>query len=104
MFAAYFAITVKPNDVEKFLETCLEEAKASVRDEPDCYRFDVMRDKSNPNRFCFLEIFTDVQALERHYETPHFNKMWEIIEPMMDGDLGQTDMELIYSSDTSLGF
>ena len=102
MFAAWFTITVKPNDVEKFRETVLEEAAASVRDEPDCFRFDVMRDRNNPNRFCFLEIFKDAQALERHYGTPHFKKMWNIIEPMIDGDLGQTDTDLLYSSDTSL--
>jgi len=106
MYAAYFVLNVKPNDVKRFRETVLEEAAASVRDEPDCYRFDVMRDRNSPNRFCFLEIYKDAQALEKHYETPHFKKMWNIIEPMLEGagDPDQTDLDLIYSSDTSLKF
>jgi len=103
MFAAYFTISVKPNDREAFLETCLEEAQASARDELDCYRFEVFRDKNDENRFCFLEVFKDEQALEAHYETPHFVKMWQIIEPMIDGELGQTDMDFVYTSDPSLG-
>jgi autoinducer 2-degrading protein len=103
MFAAHFVINVKPDDVEEFLEACLIEAKASVRDEPDCYRFDIMRDNNKERRFHFLEIFKDAQALESHYETPHFTKMWGIIEKMIDGELGQTDLDLVYSSDSSLG-
>lgn len=103
MFAGYFTISVKPKDREVFLETCLEEARASARDEPDCYRFEVFQDKNDENRFCFLEVFKDEQALEAHYETPHFVKMWQIIEPMIDGELGQTNMDFLYTSDTSLG-
>jgi quinol monooxygenase YgiN len=41
--------------------------------------------------------------LEAHYETPHFSKMWQTIENMIDGEMGETAMELIYSSDGSLG-
>ena len=103
MFAAYFTINVKPNDMEKFLEACLENGKASVRDEPDCYRFEILRDRSNQERVCFMEVFKNEQALEAHYRTPHFSKMWRTIETMMDGEPGETDMDLIYSSDDSLG-
>jgi len=104
MFAAYFVLVVKPQNTERVLEVCLEEAAASVRDEPDCYRFDVMRDRKNPNRLCFLEIYKDADALERHYETPHFVKMWRIVEPLLEtqGDPDQTNLDLLYSSDTSL--
>lgn len=103
MFAAYFTIDVMPNDMEKFLGACIEEGKASVRDEPDCYRFEILRDKNNQNRVCFIEVFKNKQALEAHYETPHFSKMWQTIENMIDGELGQTDMEFVYTSDHSLG-
>jgi autoinducer 2-degrading protein len=103
MFAAHFVINVKPDDVDEFLQACLVEARASVRDEPDCHRFDIMRDRNKQNCFHFLEIFKDAEALENHYETPHFIKMWGIIEKMIVGELGQTDLDLVYSSDTSLG-
>ena len=112
MFAVYVTINVKPNDMEKFLGACIEEGKASVRDEPDCYRFEILRDKNNPNRFCFMEVFKNEQALQTHWETPHFSKMWQTIEHMIDGEIGQTDlwnsidqtdMEFVYTSDDSLG-
>ncbi len=112
MFAAYFTIDVKPNDMEKFLEACIENGQSSVRDEPDCYRFEILRDKNNQNRICFMEVFKNEQALETHWETPHFSKMWQTIENMIDGEIGQTDlwnsidqtdMEMVHSSDDSLG-
>ncbi len=92
MFAIYVTVDVKPNDMEKFLETCIEEAKASVRDEPDCYRFEMLRDKINQNRICFMEVFENEQALQTHQETPHFSKMWQTIENMIDVEIGQTDL------------
>ena len=112
MFAIYVTVDVKPNDMEKFLETCIEEAKASVRDEPDCYRFEILRDKNNQNRICFMEVFENEQALQTHQETPHFSKMWQAIENMIDveigqtdlwNSMGQTDMDFVYTSDDSLG-
>ena len=103
MHAAYFTINVKPNDMEKILEACIENGQASVRDEPDCYRFEILRDKNNQNRICFMEVFKNEQALETHYETPHFSKMWQTIENMVDGEIDQTDMEMVHSSDDSLG-
>ena len=102
MFAARFVINVKPEDVEKFQEAVVEEAKASVRDEADCYRFDIFKDRSKSNCFHFLEVFTNADALEKHYETPHFVKMWQTIEGMIEGKLQQTDLDLVYSSDTLL--
>ena len=102
MFAAYFTVSVKPNDIEKFLEACLENAKASVRDEPDCYRFEMLRDKNDQNRICFIEVFKNEQAMEAHYETRHFSKLWQTTENMIDREMGETTMELIYSSDGAL--
>ncbi len=103
MFAAYFTVNVKPNDMEKFLEACIENGQASVRDEPDCYRFEILRDKNNQNRICFMEVFKNEQALQTHWETPHFSKMLQTIENMVDGEWDQTDMESVYSSDGSWG-
>ncbi len=116
MFAIYVTADVKPNHIEKFLEACIEEGSASVRDEPDCYRFEILRDKNNPNRICFIEVFKDEQALQTHQGTPHFSKMWQTIENMIEAkineetgqidlwnSMGQTDMEFVYTSDNSLG-
>ncbi len=112
MFAVYVTINVKPNDMEKFLGACIEEGKASVRDEPHCYRFEILRDKNNPNHMCFMEVFKNEQVLQTHWETLHFSKMWQAIENMVDVKIGQTDlwnsmgqidMDFVYTSDDSLG-
>jgi quinol monooxygenase YgiN len=111
MFAIYVTINVKPNCMEKFLAACIEEGKASVRDEPDCLRFEILRDKNDPNRVCFMEVFKDEQSLQTHWETPHFTEMWDTIEDMIDARAGETDlwnsieqvdMDFVYSSDDSL--
>lgn len=112
MYVAYVTVNVKPKDLEKFLKACIEEGQASVRDEPDCYRFEILRDRNNPKRVCFFEVFKNVEALHTHWETPHFAKMWETIESMIELEPGETDlwnamvttdMDFVYTSDVSLG-
>jgi quinol monooxygenase YgiN len=90
--------------MEKFLEACIENGPAFVRNEPDCRRFDILRGKNDQDRICFIEVFKNEQALQAHYQTPHFSKPWRTIENMVDGEWGETEkMALIYSSDGSLG-
>lgn len=111
MYAIFVTMNVKPGCIEAFLEACVEEGKASVRDEPDCLRFEILRDKNNPDSVRFMEVFTDEKALETHWETPHFHKMWKTIEHMIEVDndeleifdaVEQVDMDFVYTSDPSL--
>jgi quinol monooxygenase YgiN len=103
MFAAHFTINVKLDDLERVLEACIENGQVSARVEPDGYRFAIFMHKNNPNRVRSMEVFKSEQGLEARYETPHFSKMWEIIEDMIDGELGEAGMEFVYSKDGSLG-
>ena len=85
----------------------MENASATDRDEPDCYRFEILRDKNDQNRVCFIEVYTNERALEAHFETPHFTKFWQTIENKIEGidgrKVSRTDLEFIYTSDRSLG-
>ena len=111
MFAIFVTVNVKPNCMEPFLAACVEEGEASVREEPNCLRFEILRDKGDRNRVCFIEVFNDEQSLQVHWETPHFEKMWETIKDMIDSGDGETElwdlfqqveMDFVYSSDSAM--
>ncbi|CAK9037051.1 (4S)-4-hydroxy-5-phosphonooxypentane-2 [Durusdinium trenchii] len=43
--------------------------------DPGCVRFDLLRDRDNPNRFLFYEAYTDDEGITQHKTTPHY-KAW----------------------------
>ena len=49
-----------------------ENARASVREEPGCRRFDVLEPKGEADRIFLYEIYDDRAAFEAHLKTPHF--------------------------------
>lgn len=65
-------LQVKPEHLSEFLEVARHDAEHSEKDEPGCLRFDVSRDRDDPNRFYFYEVYRDEAALEAHRQTPHF--------------------------------
>ena len=76
MYAIFVTINVNSDQADEFVAACIENGQTSVRDEPDCLRFEILRDKNDQNRLCFMEVFKNEQALKTHWETPHFAKMW----------------------------
>ena len=63
---------VDPRHMEAFLPLMLENALASVRDEPGCLQFDVCTDPDQPGQVFLYELYTDLAAFERHQTMPHF--------------------------------
>jgi autoinducer 2-degrading protein len=74
MFALVVPLKVKPEMREKFLAAALDDSTCSVRDEPGCLRFDVLRDTEDPNKFYYYEVYKDEAARMAHRETPHYAK------------------------------
>ena len=70
----------------------------SVRDEPDCFRFDILRDPDIETRFYLYEVYTDESAMQVHMETPHFKRWWATVEDMID-DIGSIKMDTVFPSD-----
>jgi len=69
------SLEIKPEHVEEFKKAAAIDAVGS-RTEPQCYRFDVIQDKSDPNKFVFYEAYeNDGDAITFHRATPHF-KAW----------------------------
>eukprot|EP00747_Dinoflagellata_sp_TGD_P078808 gnl/TRDRNA2_/TRDRNA2_160242_c1_seq1.p1 gnl/TRDRNA2_/TRDRNA2_160242_c1~~gnl/TRDRNA2_/TRDRNA2_160242_c1_seq1.p1 ORF type:complete len:220 (-),score=45.08 gnl/TRDRNA2_/TRDRNA2_160242_c1_seq1:98-703(-) len=52
--------------------------KSRVADlDPGCYRFDLLRDRDNPNKFIFYEAYKDDEAAAFHKTTSHYNSWAE---------------------------
>ena len=99
MYKGYFVtINVKPGDVDRFTEASFADAQGSVRDEPDCFRFDILRDPDIETRFYLYEVYTDESAMQVHMETPHFKRWWATVEDMID-DIGSIKMDTVFPSD-----
>ena len=62
MHAIFVTINIKPGYREQFKEASLGDSQGSVRDEPGCFRFDILEDKTDPNRFYLYEVYEDEEA------------------------------------------
>ncbi len=72
MFVVVVFFEAKPEHVADFKSSILENAAASVRDEPGCRQFDVAQDPARPEQFFLYEIYDDEPAFKAHIETAHF--------------------------------
>lgn len=76
-FAIIVTIKLKPGTAEEFKPHILENATASVRDEPDCHQFYVNQAEDDPDTFFFYEVYTEAASLDNHREQPHYKKFFE---------------------------
>jgi (4S)-4-hydroxy-5-phosphonooxypentane-2,3-dione isomerase len=61
---------VRPESRDAFRKAVLENAAASVRDEPGCLTFDVCEDAAG--EFFLYELYASAKAFEVHLAMPHF--------------------------------
>ena len=74
---------VKPGQMAAFRKVIDENARASVRDEKGCSRFDVCADRKDPNRILLYEIYDDRAAFDAHLKTKHFALFNEASAPLV---------------------
>ncbi|MBA62916.1 MAG: antibiotic biosynthesis monooxygenase [Planctomycetaceae bacterium] len=98
MFSIFVTINVLPEHVEEFKNASLGDSEGSVRDEPECYRFDINQDESIPTRFYLYEVYQDENAFEHHLTTPHFLTWKAKVEPWFVGDLDIVRMNTVFPS------
>ncbi|MCH8207257.1 MAG: antibiotic biosynthesis monooxygenase, partial [Chloroflexi bacterium] len=96
MISIFVTIQLKPGFREQFAEASLGDAQGSVRDEPGCFRFDILHDDSDPNRFHLYEVYTDQAALEAHRETPHYKKWRATVQDWFDGEPQRVPMTTVF--------
>jgi autoinducer 2-degrading protein len=74
VFAIFVSVKIKPEKRDQFLAAIEDDSICSVRDEPGCVRFEVLQDKSDPDRYYFYEVYKDEAALEAHRQFPHYSR------------------------------
>ena len=79
MFSVVVALAVRPERLDEFVDGIRANARASLRDEPGCLRFDVHQNVSDPTRFLLHEIYVDEQAFsDEHRSAPHYATWREV--------------------------
>ncbi|WP_171052536.1 putative quinol monooxygenase [Ruegeria sediminis] len=84
MLAGFFAINVKPEHREAFVEAGVAVAKGVIGGDPGAFQFQMLVDAADPNRFYFFEIYRDEAAGKAHMESEVFRTWWNTVEPMLD--------------------
>jgi len=82
MLIVHVHVHVKPEFVDAFRETTLENARHSVQ-EPGIARFDVIQQLDDPTRFILVEVYRTPEDPARHKETTHYQKWRDMVEEMM---------------------
>eukprot|EP00930_Biecheleria_cincta_P023315 TRINITY_DN1686_c0_g1_i1.p1 TRINITY_DN1686_c0_g1~~TRINITY_DN1686_c0_g1_i1.p1 ORF type:complete len:252 (-),score=55.66 TRINITY_DN1686_c0_g1_i1:52-726(-) len=75
--AVLVTVEIKEDRVDDFLKA-MEDDVTKSRDktlDPGCLRFDLLRDRENPKKFVFYEVYTDDEAAAFHKTTSHY-KSW----------------------------
>lgn len=75
-------IHVKPEHVEAFIETTLDNARNSAQ-EPGIARFDFIQQADDPTRFILVEVYRTDDAPAKHKETAHYLRWRDTVTDMM---------------------
>lgn len=84
MFAVVVTFKIKAGMNKDFMPLMLENAQASLRNEPDCHQFDVCTDDALPDSVFLYELYSDLAGFEAHQQTPHFQHFGKVAGPMID--------------------
>jgi autoinducer 2-degrading protein len=84
MIAIWVKARVKPEGRQRFLQAIEADALGSERDEPGCFRFNVLRDEKDENVYYFYEVYRDQAALESHRAMPHY-AVWRAAADTLEG-------------------
>jgi len=72
-YAIIVEFELAPGAYDTFMGYLAANAEASVRNEPGCYRFDVLTSREgDTTRVTLYEIYGDRAAFEEHLKTSHF--------------------------------
>ena len=59
MYAIFVTINIKDGYADEFAAASLGDGQGSVRDEENCFRFDILRSPDNPNQFYLYEVYAN---------------------------------------------
>ena len=99
MISIFVTIRIKEGFSDQFTEASFGDSQGSVRDEPGCIRFDILKNSEEPNLFHLYEVYEDEAALDAHRNAPHYKKWRATVEDWFDGDISRVMMNTIFPSD-----
>ena len=99
MYAIFVTLNVRTDRIVEFETASLRDAQGSTRDEPECFRFDIMRDPSVPGRYHLFEVYLDRDSHSKHRTTPHFQTWFSTVEEWFITDPERIEMETVFPSD-----
>ena len=67
--------TFDPSDAE-FAASALRELRDASREEPGVMQYDVGRSSENPNIFALWEVYRNQEALDAHFASEHFQRIF----------------------------
>jgi quinol monooxygenase YgiN len=73
---------VKPEAVESFRESTIENARYSMQ-EPGVLRFDCVQQSDDPTRFVLVEVYRSPEAAADHKETEHYKRWRDAVADLM---------------------
>jgi autoinducer 2-degrading protein len=83
MYAVLGIIKVKPEHLREFVQNVERHARQSIR-EPGCLRFDVLRDRHDPQTICLYEVFRTEADLAAHREQDYYKRWMEMSRDWRD--------------------
>lgn len=72
MYAVCVMFRLKPGCRDRFMPLMTGNAQASLRDEPECHRFDVATDSADPDAVFLYELYSDRAGFDTHLASEHF--------------------------------
>ena len=75
MLALVVELRIHAAQVAAIESAIVENARASLANEPGCRQFDVCRDPAEPGLFFLYELYDDEAAIQAHLKSAHFLAM-----------------------------
>lgn len=95
MLTVHVHVRVRPEDVDRFLEATVANARASI-EEPGVLRFDVLADDADPTHVVLVEVYKDADAPAAHRETPHYLLWRDTVADMMAQPRERTQLRTVF--------
>lgn len=83
MFVIVAIFRIAAGKTDAFAELIDQQARNSLKHEPDCHYFDVCQDETDPNQFVLYEIYSDALAFDTHRTYPHYKEFQSAVASMV---------------------
>lgn len=98
MYIVHVHVHVKPESVDEFRVSTLENARNSLQ-EPGVARFDVIQQQDDPTRFILVEVYRTPADPAKHKETTHYARWRDTVSKMMAEPRSSVKFDNVFPDD-----